>query len=267
MRPLRRDQLKETLEDLYRRYDLRGWIGADPVFFPHQYDNPLDIEIAGFIASSFAFGQIGLFTPIVEKVLSFAHKRPYEFVLTFDPRRAQKLFEGVYYRIWSAEEIACFLLFTRELLIRYGSLGSLCESLYKKEQDIGKTLSGFVDLFMAADPRPIFGQTPLPRSFTQILPSPQQGSACKRLNLYLRWMVRSGDGVDFGLWRGIPPWALMMPVDTHVARIARRFRMTRRSQADWRMACEITERLRGCDPQDPVKYDFLLCHLGRTGVL
>jgi uncharacterized protein (TIGR02757 family) len=130
-------------------------------------------------------------------------------------------------------------------------------------EDITPSLIAFSAAILAMDYSPVFGRAiPGDSYFRFFFPSPAAGSACKRLCMYLRWMVRPADGIDLGLWHDIPPAKLVMPVDAHIQRIGRYLRLTSRKQADWRMAREITAALRKLDPDDPVKYDFSLCHLG-----
>jgi uncharacterized protein (TIGR02757 family) len=146
-----------------------------------------------------------------------------------------------------------------------GSIGAFFLARYDREAaDITPSLIGFTASVLAMDYAPVFGggQIPPDSSFPFFFPSPAAGSACKRLCMYLRWMVRPADGIDLGLWKEVSPAKLVIPVDTHIHRIGRSLGLTARRQADWRTAREITAALRLLDPDDPVKYDFSLCHLG-----
>jgi uncharacterized protein (TIGR02757 family) len=126
-------------------------------------------------------------------------------------------------------------------------------------------LTGFLEYIYEIDTSPVYGTDIKPNGLKQLLPSPRKGSACKRMNLFLRWMVRSED-IDFGIWDNIPPNKLVIPLDTHIARISKCLGLTRRASADWKMAEEITGALREFDPEDPLKYDFALCHHGISGL-
>jgi uncharacterized protein (TIGR02757 family) len=145
---------------------------------------------------------------------------------------------------------------------------SICEfflACYDPDaKDISLALSAFCAAILSMDYSPVFGRGGVPADsyFPFFFPSPAAGSACKRLCMYLRWMVRPADGIDLGLWRGVSPAKLVIPVDAHIRRIGLYLGLTRRKQADWRMAREITDNLKRLDPEDPVKYDFSLCHLG-----
>lgn len=258
-----RERLKETLDKFYKEYDLRSRIASDPIEFPHQYKDPLDIEIAGFIASSLAFGNVKQFKPVIRSILVLAKGDLSDFVRDFNISADTSLFKGIYHRIWNYKDIACLIYMIGYIVREHGSIGRLLTSLYKKDDpDIRYTLIRFVDYLYSIDTTPIYGNNSHPIG---MFPSPTKGSACKRLNLYLRWMVRSGDGVDFGLWDKIPASKLIIPLDTHIARISRNLGLTRMKTPSWKMAEDITENLKLFDPEDPVKYDFALCHMGISG--
>lgn len=235
-------------------------IKTDPIEFPHRYHDSLDIEVVAFLSAILAYGRVSLFKQILEKVLALMGEKPYRFIETFDPDHERRRFKGIYYRFNRTEDfIALFTLMAR-VVQRYGSLGSLFISLYKEnDPDIGPALTRFVNTFKRESDGPI---SP---GLAYLLPSPEDGSACKRFNLFLRWMVRPNDGVDFGLWKAIPPAKLIIPLDTHIVRIAGYLKLTKRKTPDWKMAKEITEGLKRFDPIDPLKYDFPLCHLGLSG--
>ena len=164
------------------------------------------------------------------------------------------------------EDILCLIYLVSAVLKEHGSLQRLFMSFYNPmDDDIGPALSGFVDYILKIDTSAVYGKDIRPFGLLQFLPSPVKGSTCKRFNMFLRWMVRSGDGVDFGIWNHVPPSQLIIPIDTHIARISRNISLTNRKSADWKMAKEITENLKIFAPDDPVKYDFALCHMGISG--
>jgi uncharacterized protein (TIGR02757 family) len=150
-------------------------------------------------------------------------------------------------------------------LRKYGTLKDLFYSHYEPGQDdIKNALTGFVDFLSGIDTSPVYGRNIRPPGLKQLLSSPKTGSACKRMNLFLRWLVRNRD-IDFGVWDRIPPSKLIIPLDTHIARISRCLGLTDRKAPDWKMAKEISESLKKLDPKDPLKYDFALCHHGISG--
>ncbi|MBI4530603.1 MAG: TIGR02757 family protein [Candidatus Latescibacteria bacterium] len=259
------DNLKDFLDRLYTTFDVR-LLSPDPLQLVRDFDDPHDREIAGFLGSSLAYGRVERILFSVERVLSAMDGEPYAFVTHFDPVEDATRFEGFVHRFNRGRDVACLLFFLQQAIDQYGSLEAMFMDGYcEEDKDVGRALARFVDRFLGCDCSPFYrdGILPPDAGVRFFLPSPVDGSACKRLNLFLRWMVRCGsDGLDLGVWRSIAPSKLVMPVDTHVARIARNMGLTERKQADWRMAIELTERFRVFDAEDPVKYDFALCHWG-----
>ena len=269
-RPARRrgglERLKESLDLLLSQKRSFPLIENDPVEFPHRYTRPRDIEVVGFISALLAYGQVPLFKRVIGRILEPMGDSPAEFCAQADPAELRERFGPLYYRMNTGRDLACLLHFIGEVLRRYGSLGELFVAVSREEEeDIAPALSRFVDCLLMMDPSPIYGRRHYPNGLLQLFSSPERRSACKRLNLFLRWMVRPDDGVDFGLWKGIPPSKLIIPLDTHIVRISRYLGLTRRKSPGWAMAREITERFKGIDQTDPLKYDFALCHLGISG--
>ena len=254
-----RQRLAPALFALLQARPIR-WLANDPVALVHRYDDPQDIEIVGWWAAALAYGRVALFTSVIEKVLALAAGAPARYFQTFDPVRERPRFAKIAYRFHTPDDLFQFAQLTRRIVQGHGGVGALFLSLYDaKDADIGPTLARFV----AATRLLLEGEmTP---GLRHLLPSPVDGSACKRLNLYLRWMVRPSDGVDFGLWKAIPPGKLIVPLDTHLIRISRYLGLTRRATPGWKMAKEITEGLKALDADDPTRYDFSLCHLGISG--
>ncbi len=260
------EKLKDILDKFYREYDFKERVLHDPIEFPHQYKNPEDIEVSGFIASCLAYGRVELFKPVIKKILWDMGKSPYDFLLSFDVRKQRNLFSGIKYRFNENDDIVCLLHILNVLLKRYGSIEDAFKQSYKKEDpDIGNGLAGLIDHTLNVDTSKVYWKNIHPLGLLQLFPSPSKGSACKRANLFLRWMVRDRD-IDFGIWKGIPKNKLIIPLDTHIAKISRCLGFTRRTSSDWKMAVEITEALKMFDPEDPLKYDFALCHHGISGV-
>lgn len=258
-------RIKELLDRLYDIPILKTCIKKDPIEFPHLYQDPKEIEIAGFIASSLAFGRVDLFKPVIRKILSLSEGNLYDYVINFDPDEDVKYFDDLYYRMCRGRDMACLIWMLSVAVRRYGTLGNLFTFCFDGSNTIRDALGRFVNILIEADTTPIYGERIYTRGLRQLLPSPERGGACKRLNMYLRWMVRPADGIDFGLWDKIQPSMLVIPVDIHIARICKSLDMTERKSASWTMAEEITGKFKLIAPEDPLKYDFALCHLGMSG--
>ncbi len=261
----RRPSLAPYLETLYRTFP-RSRIQDDPIAIPHRYSDPLEIELTGLLTVSFAYGRAPFFNQTVDKILSLADQSFPRYLITFNLEKERPRFSGIYYRFNRSEDILALVYMMSEIVKQYGGIKPLFISCYRRsDEDIGPTLSRFIEAIKAIDTKPVYGIAKKPKGLLQFFPSPDQNSACKRWNLYLRWMVRPNDGVDFGIWSEIPPSKLVIPLDTHIARIGQYLGLTSRKSPDWTMAKEITQSLKGIDPLDPLKYDFPLCHLGISG--
>jgi len=255
--------LKQTLNSLYKTYNFKDRVFHDPIEFPCQYKQHQDIEISGFIASCFAYGRVDLFKPIIGKILSFMGDSPYDFISNFNLKKHGKLFTGIKYRFNSTNDIVALLYVIHKVVKKYGSIESCFKSFYnEKDGNIGSALSGLISYMLKQAP---LERNFLSKGFLQFFPSPQKGSACKRMNLFLRWMIRDRD-IDFGIWKGIAKSKLVIPLDTHIARISRCLGFTKRVSQDWKTAIEITEAMKRFDSDDPLKYDFALCHSGISKV-
>ena len=257
-------ELKTVLDNLYAGRS-QAHLANDPLSFCRRYRSPEDREIAGLIASCFAYGNVKIILRSLEAVFSKMGPSPRQFVEGFTPEEGLALFAGFKHRFNDARDLCALLLAARTMLDEADSIGEFFLGCYEREaDDITPSLIEFSAVLLAMDYSAVFGGRAIPADsyFPFFFPSPASGSACKRLCMYLRWMVRPDDGIDLGLWREIPPAKLIIPVDAHIRRISRYLGLTRRNQGDWRMAREITAALRELDPADPVKYDFSLCHLG-----
>ena len=257
-------ELKRHLDRLYRAFDL-GFLSSDPLEFVHKYDDPADREIVGLIATSLAYGRVEGIKKSIARVLAVAGPSPYRFTKRFDPRSGVALFAGFRHRFNTGEDIACLFWFARQMIEEKGSVGGYFLKGYSPgHRNVKEALSCFSENVLALDSSAVYGKKALPKKagIRFFFPNPRDGSPCKRLNLYLRWMVRRGDKLDFGQWTGGGPDKLVIPLDTHIARISRNIGLTRRASPDWKMAEEITEALKELDPEDPIKYDFAICRLG-----
>ena len=256
--------LEPRLSALLADYDYDARIEADPIEFPRRHSRPEDIELVALLATSLAYGNAKAFKPKLAQLLAPMGKHPADFARNFDPKRDAKHFEGFVYRFNVGADLAVLVSSAGRLSREHGGLGKAFEAAFRREQSLRGALTSFVAGLRGHIDPAIEERLGKPRDLAHLLPNPEGGSSCKRLLLYLRWMVRGPDRVDFGLW-DIPKSALVIPLDTHIGRISRFLGLTARSDLSWRTAEEITASLRRLDPEDPVKYDFALCHTGMSG--
>lgn len=254
-KPVRQELLRERLDALVATFDVTT-IEPDPLQLVLRYDDPLDQETAGILAAAFAYGRADIIVSNIGAMLAKMSPSPYRYLQTFDAREAAKRFAGFAHRFHKTPELVALLGSLAHAIETHGSLGALFRECYDdRDADIGPSLARFVARLIEPAPK-------LYRKALQyLLTSPNDGSACKRMNLYLRWMVRR-TSPDLGLWTFVDPSKLLMPVDTHIHRIATFLGLNDRATADWKAARAITDRLAAFDPADPVRYDFALCRLG-----
>jgi len=267
--PRRARALRPLLERLSTALDRRARIAADPVEFPRAFADPADAEVAGLLAASLAYGRADLFRPVVRRVMEVVGPSPARFARSFAAAPDASRFAAIAYRFNQPADLSALVAAAGEVLRRHGGLGERFRALYLEAGGGPGALRPALARF-AAELRGAPQVGPLlrgrgRRGLRHLLPDPAGPEASKRWNLYLRWMVRGPDGVDLGLWRGVPASALVVPLDTHVHRVARALGLTARRDASWRTAEEITASLRLVDPDDPVRHDFALCHLGMSG--
>lgn len=261
----RAERLREPMERLYRDFDWRARVEHDAIRFPLRYDDPRDRELVGLLTSCLAYGRVELFSRELERLLSRMGAHPAAFVSAFDPTRDGEAFEGFRYRFNRPRDAVAFCVAARDALHRHGTLEkAFLAADVDREGPIGPPLEGFVRLFLDADLGGVFPHGRLSRGYRHLFPRPSDGGPCKRLHLFLRWMVRR-EPPDLGLWTSVSPARLLIPVDTHVENMSRSIGLVSRRARTWRMAEEITAALRRLDPADPVKYDFALCHTRMAG--
>ncbi len=253
--------LQAVLNRVYLEYDAR-WIEPDPVQFVWRYQQAEDREVAGLIASSLAYGNVKQIKRSVERVLGVLGDRPAQAIDSLDARQALGRLSGFKHRFNDATDTACLLVFIREMRRSAGSIEGFFTPDHRVTA-IRPALAGFVQRTLALPRDGLYGKGALPggAGVRFFFPSPKDGSACKRLCLYLRWMVRA-DTVDPGGWTRVPRSVLLIPLDAHIINIGRSAKLTRRVSPGWKMAEDITATLRTCDPEDPVKYDFALHRMG-----
>ena len=247
------DATRKRLDALLAACDAEATRDRDPVGIVHRYQDPRDQEVAGLLAASLAFGNVVAARRSIDRALDALGAAPSATIAKASRSELQARLGGFVHRIYRGEHIAQMLSGAGSLIRRHGTLGRAFGELHRQtDGDFRETLARFADAIRG---------TAGSRNMRHLISDPRAGSACKRLLLYTRWMVRPADGVDLGLW-SIAPSKLVIPVDTHVHRIGLNLGLTERRTASWATAEEITATLRRFDPQDPVKYDFALCHLG-----
>ena len=250
---MKKEELKDTLEFLYDKYNNPSFIELDPISIPHQFSDKMDIEIAGFMASVIAWGNRKMIVRSANKMMELMDGRPYWFVMNHREEDLIPLTDFVH-RTFNGIDFQCFVKSLRNIYINYGSLGDFFQNNYQQCSDIRVVLSRFREVF--------FEGIDSPRSHKH-LSSIDKNSACKKMCMLLRWFVRNDNrGVDFGIWDKIPTKALYLPLDLHSGNVGREFGLLTRKQNDWKAVEEITEELRKFDINDPVKYDYALFGLG-----
>lgn len=248
-KPVQAELLKRRLDELVATFDV-STIEPDPLQLVLRFQDPRDQEVAGLIAAAFAYGRADIIVANMGVVLSRMKPSPFRYLRTFDAREASQRFAGFAHRFHKTPDLVDFLQCIANVIREHGSLGALFEKCYDAEApDIAPSLSRFVRAVGSAN------------ALRYLLTNPEDGSACKRMNLYLRWMVRR-TAPDLGLWTFVDPAKLVMPLDTHVHRIATFLGLSERKSGDWKAARALTDNLARFDAADPVRYDFALCRLG-----
>lgn len=256
-------RLAPVLDALVRDFEAATHV-ADPVRLLGRYPDPADREIAAFIAAGLAFGRVQSVINSVEAVLAVLGTHPARTVRSFDAARDGAHLQPIVHRWTRGDDLIALMLVLRAMLRESGSIEKFfAQGLAGDAVDVRDALDSFSERACATSAI-TEGRASGPRGVRYFFARPSAGSACKRLNLFLRWMVRH-DAIDPGGWTLVRPSQLVVPLDVHVIRVGRCLGLTRRRSPGWEMAAEITARLRAIDPDDPVKYDFALCHLGMLG--
>lgn len=249
-------EASEKLQDFLNRkadsYRNKAFILADPVSVPHMFRKKQDIEIAGFFAAIFAWGNRTTIINKSRELMAMMDMSPHAFCLDPSPSGLKKL-KSFKHRTFNADDLYYFISFFQHHYQKHPSLEqAFTAGMDEGDETVEKGLNAFRRYFFSLEHL---------RRTEKHVSSPLQRSACKRINMFLRWMVRKDD-VDFGIWKNISPTQLVCPLDLHVSRVAKRFGLVSRPLADWQSALELTRNLRQMDPKDPVKYDFALFSLG-----
>jgi len=259
----RRARLGPALEGLYRTFD-RVESATDPVHIVRRFTRPDDREVVGFLAAALAFGRVASVLQSIEALLALAGPSPAAYVRRFDPARERTRFAALGHRWIRGADLVALVRALQRILVEAGSI----EAFFAAGDDplavdVGQALDSFSARALDTGLGGIY-QPGATRRVGYFFPRPSSGSACKRLNLFLRWMVRR-DAIDLGVWSRVAPARLVVPLDTHVIRVGRCLGLTRYASPGWKMAAEITASLRALNPADPIRYDFSLCHVGMMG--
>lgn len=248
-------QLKEYLDSQVVRFNKPAFIETDPISIPHEFNKKQDREIAGLWTAILSWGQRKTIINKARELMSLMDWSPHEFI-TQHQESDRKAFLGFKHRTFQAPDTLHFLQFLQTYYLKNESLET---AFSRPENKIKHSIEPGLNNF-----REIFFEDPnhLPRTKKHI-PSPIKGSACKRINMFLRWMVRKDTcGVDFGIWQDVSPAHLMIPLDVHVFNVAKTLKLLKTKQANWKAVLELTAKLRKFDADDPVKYDYALFNLG-----
>ena len=254
--------MADRLDTLYRTFDHVD-SATDPVHIVRRYAAGPDREVVGFCAAALAFGRVASVLQSIESLLAVMGPEPARFVRNFEPVRDSGRIEPLVHRWIRGRDLVALLIILQRMLRSSGSLEEFfLEGDDPSSPDIAEALDRFCRRALDTDLREAYGRTsPKRPGVCYFFPRPSQGSACKRLNLFLRWMVRR-DTIDLGVWTRVSPARLIVPLDTHVIRLGRCLRLTTYASPGWKMAAQITASLRAIDPGDPVRFDFSLCHVG-----
>ncbi|MFB6455747.1 TIGR02757 family protein [Chitinophaga sp. Hz27] len=248
------EQLRDFLNAKVEQYNHPDFITHDPISIPHRFSKLQDIEIAGLFAAIFAWGNRTTVINKSKELLQMMDNAPYDYIRNHQPRERLRLMSFIH-RTFNGLDLLYFVEFLQHYYTNVTSLEfAFSGHMNKDDENVENGLIGFRKVFFALEH---------PERTTKHISTPAKNSACKRLNMYLRWMVRRDEnGVDFGLWKNISPAQLVVPMDVHVSRVAARLGLTSNIKADWKTAAALTHALKKLDPDDPAKYDFALFGLG-----
>jgi uncharacterized protein (TIGR02757 family) len=247
------NEIRELLEHRAIKYNQPDFIINDPVSIPHQFTSKENIEIAGFITATIAWGQRKSIITSALDLISRMNNNPYSFLQNFSKSDLRR-FQGYRHRTFLEEDCLYFIESMVNIYNHLGGIGNIMQSAYLQSGSVKQAICRMRELFFAL---------PGPKRTMKHFADPERNSATKRLNMYLRWMVRRDkNGVDFGIWKEISPSDLYIPLDVHTGNVARKLGLLKRKQNDWKAVEELTARLREFDPEDPVKYDYALFGLG-----
>ncbi len=254
-------RLKERLDRQYEQFNDAQSV-TDPIQIVRRFQQPDDVEIVAFCASALAFGRVQSVLNSINGLVTVMGSSPADYVRAFQPERDRGALDHLGHRWTRGVDLAALVWILRQMLDSHGSIEAFfVDGSNREAETIEKALDAFSRRACELDQKAVYGRRRPKPGVAYFFARPSSGGACKRLNLFLRWMVRR-DQVDLGIWTRVRPAQLIVPLDTHVIRLSRCLRLTRYSSPGWRMAADITASLRALDPVDPVRYDFSLCHIG-----
>ena len=253
--------LRSALDTLYADFNTDRVV-TDPIWIVHRYEQSDDREVVAFISAALAFGRVQSVLNSIDGMLQVMGASPAAFVRGFEPARDRMKFDHLVHRWTKGIDMAALVWVMHQMIRDGGSIeGFFAAGLPMDAVDVSEGLQSFSTRALALDQRAVYGRAKPKPGVAYFFSRPSSGGACKRLNLFLRWMVRR-DQVDLGVWARVRPGQLIVPLDTHVIRVGQCLRLTKLKSPGWRMAADITKALRALDPMDPVKFDFSICHLG-----
>lgn len=254
------DYILNLLNEKYEQFNQPNFIANDPVSIPHQFTLKQDIEIMGFIAATLAWGQRKTIINKCNELVQLMDGAPYDFIKNHQDTDLKR-FLSFKHRTFNNTDTLYFIEFFKDFYAKHKSLEeAFTKGLTTESVNTKTALENFQQIFFSLEDYPV-------RTRKHIA-TPARNSSCKRINMFLRWMVRKDDkGVDFGIWQNISPAQLVCPCDVHVERVGRKLGLISRPKTDWQMAVELTQNLKQLDPTDPVKYDFALFGLGVEGYM
>ena len=247
------NNISSLLNQKVGQYNNPEFIESDPISIPHMFKRKEDIEISGFLTSIISWGRRTAIIKSARQLMELMDYSPYDFLINSNDTDLVR-FQNFVYRTYNSDDCLFMVTALRNIYLRSESLESIATHAFKVNNNMIDVITGLRDAIL---------QTPHLKRSEKHLANPQTGSAAKRINMYLRWMVRQDDrGVDFGIWKDIPQSHLMCPLDVHSGNVARRFGLLTRKQNDWKAVVELTDNLRAFDKDDPVKYDYALFGMG-----
>lgn len=254
-----RKKAKEQILQSYQQYHSLQYLSTDPLTVVHRFKNTIDLEVVALFSALLSYGRVPLIIRAIEGILLICNNAPHTYALNTTFEEKLEHFASFKYRFNPGCDIAILLEIYKKCILKDGSLGNTMTRHFRSgDKSLKETLTSFSEEVREM----AFNLTEESnKSFNTLFPSPKSGSACKRLCMFMRWMVRS-DEIDFGVWNEIPTSVLIIPLDTHIGTISHELDLTKRKSPDWKCAEEITAQLRKLDKDDPVKYDFSLCRIG-----
>ena len=261
---MRLDQLKQLLDGIFDQYHRPEYLGSDPLLMVHRFSAPEDREIAALFAALLAYGNVKQINASLDRLFTAMEWQPRRFIEQFSWPDASAALRGFKHRFADEYDILCLSWLLHQALARQPLEQIFASCIAPGETDLANAAGRFFDSLQSGSFAPHFNRHEIlgRSSFKHLMPRADKGSACKRVHLFLRWMIRPADGVDLGIWQSLSPALLLVPIDTHLFKISRELRLSRLKTPSLEFSRQVTARLRKFDPADPARYDFSLCRLG-----